>query len=406
MGSIQGLASIRQDVRYAVRLLRRRPAITFAAVASLTLGIGVNTLAFSVVNGLLLSELPVERPEALVFVQAGGATHSYPNYRDLRDRNDTLAGLVGYRISPMSLETPRGASRAWGYLATGNYFEVLGVKAAAGRLFQSTDDGQPGASAVVVLSYDCWQARFAGDPGIVGRTIRLNRLPYTCLVSRRAGSTAPRFLPSRIRASMAMQAQIEVGNPWLERRNTFNTSVLGRLKPGVSPAAAEANLNAIAAALAREHPAANRGLTIRLTQPGLFGDTMRAPVRAFTLGVLGLALLVLLAACTNIASLMMAQAADRRRELALRASMGATRGRLVRQVLTETLVLSVCRRRGWRHRRGALVVDAERMAAAGRSAGAVRRARRPRVFGSRSASRCWLESVSACSPRGRPAGST
>ena len=337
------LGSMAQDVRYAVRLFYRRPATTLAAILSLTLGVGINTLAFSVVNALVLAELPLDRPGELVFVQrASHASHSYPNYREFRDRNDTFTGLIGYRISPMSVEIDGGASRAWGYLASGNYFDVLGVKPVVGRLFRPLDDGQPGASPFAVLSYDCWQSRFAGDPTVVGRTIRINRVPYTVLgVTPRGFHGTEIFYRPEIWVPIAMQAQIEVGNPWLENRHTMNTWVAGRLAPGVTAARAEANLNAIAASLAREHPVETQGLSMRLTRPGLVGDAMRAPVRAFTLGVLLLAILVLVAGCTNIASLLVAQGTDRQREMALRASIGAARGRLVRQVLTETLVLSL-----------------------------------------------------------------
>jgi predicted permease len=336
------IESIWQDVHHALRLFRRRPGTTVTAILSLTLGVGVNTLAFSVVHALVLAPLPVERPDELVFVQTrdGFPGHSFPNYRDFRDRNDSFAGLTGYRISPMSVEIDRAATRAWGYLATGNYFQVLGIEPALGRLFRPDDDGPPGTSPFAVLSYDAWQTRFAGDPQVVWRTLHINRLPYTILgVTPRGFHGTEIFYRPEIWVPMAMQAQIEVGNPWLDQRSTFNTWVVGRLRPGVTAARAESNMNAIAATLAREHPGPNRGLAIRLTRPGLVGDTLRSPVRAFTLGLLLLAALVLVAGCANIASLLVAQGTDRRREMALRASIGAGTGRLVRQVLTETVVL-------------------------------------------------------------------
>lgn len=299
---------------------------------------------FSVVNALALRPLPVAHPEQLVFVETahGGYSHSFPNYKDFRDRNTMLSGLAGYRIAPMSLETGGGANRVWGYLATGNYFDMLGVTPALGRCFHQADDLQPGASPFAVLNYECWRRRFAGDEGIVGRTIRINRLPYTVLgVAPRGFQGIELFYRPEVWVPMMMQAQIEPGNMWLNERATFNTWVVGRLKPGVSALQAEANLNAMAVDLAHQYPWPNGGLQVRLARPGLVGDALRRPVKAFTAGVLALAGLVLLAGCANLASLLVARTADRQREIAIRLSIGASRARIVRQLLTETLLLSI-----------------------------------------------------------------
>ena len=242
----------------------------------------------------------------------------------------------------MELETARGATRIWRYLATGNYFDVLGVKPALGRFFHQSDDSHPGASPYVVLSYNTWRSKFAGDPGIVGKAIRINRLAYTVLgVAAADFHGTERWYWPEVWVPMMMEPQIEVGNPWLNNRDTWNTWVIGRLKPNVSAAQAEANLNTIAAEPARQYPASDAGLQFRLDKPGLMGNVIGGPAKEFTLGVLGLAALVLLAACTNLASLLTARTTDRQRELALRLAVGATRGRLIRQVLTETLILSV-----------------------------------------------------------------
>lgn len=334
----------RADLRYAARMLRKSPGFTFVAVLSLALGIGANSMVFSVLNALVLRPLPVQNPGHLVFLQTpnGHAGQSFPNYKDLRDRNTTMIGLSGYRISPMSLEAGSGANRVWGYLATGNYFDMLGVTPLLGRFFHQQDDLRPGASSFAVLSYECWQRRFAGDPDIVGKTVRINRLPYTVLgVAPHEFQGTELFYRPEVWAPMMMQAQIEPGNPWLNERATLNTWMIGRLKPGVSTAQAEANLNAIAADLARQYPWPNEGLKFKLARPGLVGDAIRGPVKAFTAGVLALAGLVLLAACANLASLLTARTADRRREIAIRLSIGAGRGRIVRQLLTESLLLSM-----------------------------------------------------------------
>jgi len=333
-----------RDVRFALRTLAKSPGFTAAAVLSLALGIGANALVFSVVNALVLRPLPVERPDQLFFLEnkMPGPSQSFPNYRDLRDRNQTFAGLVGYRICPMELETGTGASRIWGYLATGNYFDVLGVKPALGRFFHQGDDVHPGASPYAVLSYNAWQSRFGADSGIVGTTIRINRLPFTVLgVATRDFHGTELFYWPEVWVPMMMEPQIEVGNAWLNNRSTWNTWVIGRLKPGVSAAQAEANLNTIAVELIREYPAENDGLAFSVAKPGLVGNMIGSPAKAFTLGVLLLAALVLLAACANLASLLAARTTDRQRELAIRLAIGAGRGRVIRQVLTEALMLSV-----------------------------------------------------------------
>ncbi len=338
------LPGIGQDLRFGLRQLRRNPSFAAVAILSLALGIGANALVFSVVNATVLRPLPIDHPEQVVFLETknAGPSQSFPNYQDLRDRNRTFAGLVGYRISPMELESGTGTNRIWGYLATGNYFDVLGVKPAVGRFFHQDDDLHPGASPYAVLSYGAWQSRFGGDPAIAGKTIRINRLPFTVLgVARADFHGTELFYWPDVWVPMMMEPQIEVGNPWLDNRSTWNTWVIGRLKPGVLPAQAVADLNTVGAELAHEHPAENEGLEFLLAKPGLIGSMIGGPAKAFTLGVLGLAGLVLLTACANLASLLAARAADRQREMAIRVSVGADRGRVIRQVLTEALMLSV-----------------------------------------------------------------
>jgi predicted permease len=221
---------------------------------------------------------------------------------------------------------------------------VLDIRPAMGRFFNTAEDVHPRASPYAVLSYSAWRSRFGGDPDIVGKTIRLNRLAYTVLgvAPKNFHGTELWYWPD-VWVPMMMEPQIEnyPDNGWLENRSTWDTWVIGRLRPGISRQQALANLNTIAAELAHEHPMNNAGLQFRLAKPGLAGDYFGGPAKAFGLGVLGLAALVLLAACTNLASLLTARAADRQREIAIRLSIGASRARVVRQVLTETLVLSL-----------------------------------------------------------------
>ena len=267
---------------------------------------------------------------------------SHPNYRDLRDRNSVFESLFAYRIAPMSMsDGDRGARRVWGYhLVTGNYFESLGIQPAVGRFFTPAEDRSPGASPFAVLSYQCWQSRFAGSGDIVGQEIRINDAKYTVLgVAPREFHGTEVFYWPEIWVPMMMQPQIE-GRSWLDRRETANISVSGRLKPGISAVQAEANLNSIAAQLGRDYPI-DEGMRLTLSVPGPLGVTLREPIRAFAGGVMFLAALVLLAACANLASLLAARTADRSRDLALRVSIGAGRGRIARQLLTESLWLSL-----------------------------------------------------------------
>jgi predicted permease len=335
---------LRADLRYAVRTLLRTPAFACMAIVSLALGIGANAVVFSVVNALVLKPLPIADPARVFFVQPTGGhpTTSFPNYRDLRDGSISFEGLIGYRISPMHLETGGAPVRTWGYLATGNYFDVLGVKPALGRFFHQEDDLHEGDAPFAVISYECWTGRFGGDPSVVGRTVRLNRTPFTIVgVAPKGFRGTELFYRPDIWVPMMMEPQIEVGNNWLDNRNTGNTWMVGRLKAGVTIGAAEGDLNAIAARLGREYPEIDEGLRLKLSRPGLIGDALGGPVRAFTVGVLILAGLVLLAACANLASVLAARGADRQRELAVRISIGASRGRIVRQLLTETLLLAI-----------------------------------------------------------------
>jgi predicted permease len=336
------LSDARVDLVYAGRLFRRQPTFAAVAIVSLAFGVGANTLVFSIVNALVLKPLPVDRPAELAFIDQGGSsTYSYPAYRDLRDRNDSLSGLLAFRFAPMSLDRDGRAMRVWGYLVSGNYFDVLGVKPAAGRFFHQSEDQPPSPSPLAVLSYDCWMGRFAGDPSIVGTTVHINGGAYQVLgVTPRGFIGTELFYRPEVWVPMTMEPQIEARQSWLNERRTQNAMLVGRLKPGVTVAGAEANLRSIAAALGREYPQSDAGMHPKLSQPGLVGDALGGPVRAFTLGVLLLAALTLLMACVNLAVVLTASGADRRRELAIRLSIGAGAGRLRRQVLTETLLLA------------------------------------------------------------------
>jgi predicted permease len=335
--------SVLQDLRLALRRLAQTPAFTTVTIATLALAIGANTTTFSALNQFLLRPLPVERPKELVFLNRGrdGVTQSYPNYLAFRDRNRTFDGLIAGRIQPVGLSYGDKNSYIWGYEATGNYFNVLGIRALIGRTLTPEDDRRSSPNPVLVISYQAWQNRFAADPSIVGKKVKLNGLDYTVVGVAPQGFFGTELLLSpEFWVPMAMEPQIEPGNNWLDRDGTQNIWVAGRLKPGVTWQQAEADLNSIAADRARTDRF-SEGLRIHLSPPGLIGAALRGPVVGFASVLMAVAGLVLLIACVNIAGMLLARAADRRREISIRLALGAPRWTLIRQLLTESLVLSI-----------------------------------------------------------------
>ncbi len=341
------MQNLLQDLRYAVRMLLKSRGFTIIAIITLALGIGANTAIFSLVNTAILRPLPVERPEELVSLnQTGGGrafpSFSYPNYRDIRDRNDVFSSLIAYRFAPLSLSHDGVNERLWGYLVSGNYFETLGVKAARGRLISTDDDRLPGAHPVAVLSYKSWQKRFGSAPDMIGRNLLVNGRGYTVIGIAAEGFDGTEIIASpEIWFPMAMQAQIEVGDDWLEKRGVENIFLQGRLKPGVGTARARAALDSISLQLESEFPEVNEGKKITITQPGLMGGMMRGSIIGFSAGLMIVVGLVLLLACINLANLLLARATERRREIAVRLALGANRLQIVRQLLTESTLLAV-----------------------------------------------------------------
>jgi predicted permease len=333
-----------QDLIYALRRLRKSAGFTIVAILTLALAIGANTTVFSAINALILRPLPVERPNELVFFsqRRDSQNQSYPNYRDFRDRTRSLSGLIAFRVAMMALSHTGTNARIWGYEASGNYFQVLGVHPALGRFFTPAEDQKPGANPYAVISYSCWQHRFGGDAAVTSKTVKLNGLDYAILGVAPKGfiGTELLFVPE-IWVPISMEAQIEPGNDWLNNSHDWNIWVLGRIKRGISRQQAQSEIDSIAAQLVREHPDANDGMRVHFTTPGLLGDFFRGPVIAFAGVIMGVACLVLLIACTNLASSLLARATDRRRETAIRLALGAGRIRLIRQFLTENLVIAL-----------------------------------------------------------------
>jgi predicted permease len=338
------IETLLQDVRFGLRVLSRSPGFTVAAVVTLALGIGANAVVFSMLNGLVLRPLNLPEARRLYMIELGkdnSPMQSYPDYVDLRDRNRSFDGIVAYDIYPAGLDSGGKASPVWLYEASGNYFDVLGVQPYIGRFFHRTDERGPNSAPYMVLSYAYWQSHFQGDSGVVGRTVQVNKHPFTIL-----GVAPPEFSGTELYFTPAFwlpivnRPEIEGGDNLNDRENR-GTFLVGRLRASVTPAQATADLNSIAIYLMKSYPKEDDQTSFSLARPGLAGDVLGRPVRAFVTGLMLLAALILLAACANLGSLFAARTSDRSREIAMRLALGSSRKRILRQLLTEAVLVSV-----------------------------------------------------------------
>jgi macrolide transport system ATP-binding/permease protein len=342
-----------QDMQYAMRSLRNSPSFAIIAVMTLGLGMAVNTTVFSIVNGLLLRTLPVPHAEQITVLAMkqqgteGFQSFSYPDYLDIRSQAAESAEVFGYRTSLVSLISEGNGDHCVVSRVTGNYFSALRVKPALGRLILPSEGQSPGADPVLVLGYGYWRKRFAGDHGVIGKQVEVDGRAMTIVgvtpkdfQGTYAFLNMDAYIPISAVAGMARHTPVQ--ETWTHREQR-SVSLMARLKPGVDRQQAKATLGVIAKRIAEQHPEADKGMTVeifpeRLARPEPDPDNTIPNV---SLAFIVLAALVLLVACFNIANVLLVRATVRQREMAIRAAIGAGRARLVRQHLTESLVLAI-----------------------------------------------------------------
>jgi predicted permease len=348
-----------QDVRYAARMLVKNPGVSAIAVISLALGIGANTTIFTVVNAVLLNSLPVKDISRVVEVDTVDThTHvtaanlikmgmSYPNCRDYQRGNQVFDGLACYMQLPLTWSGRAEAKQVAGSLVSANYFDVLGLRPAAGRFFFPDEDTKPSGNDVAVISYSFWANKFGSDPSLIGKTLTFNATPFTIIGVAPRGFKGPFTFGASdqvwIPASMYPQVLTGFIREWFNDRRALLGQSFARLKPGVSRGEAEASIKTIATHLESEYPKDNAGRSVALTPlaqaavgANQYGQLTLAG--GVMMGVVGLVLLI---ACVNLANLLLAQSARREKEMSLRAALGASRGRMLRQLITESMLLAL-----------------------------------------------------------------
>jgi len=328
-------------------MLINTPGITLIAVVSLALGIGANTAVFSALNALLWRPLPVINHNQLVSLYPNDQNGeffslSYPNYIDIRNRNEVFSDVMAYQITPLALSKGDVRERVWGTIATGNYFSVLGVHAFSGRTLLPEDDKAPGVSPVAVISYGLWERRFASDPNIIGKTINLNGHGFTVVgVAPKGFIGTEMSMGTNIWIPMMMQAQVIPGRDLLSRRGLGWLRSTGRLKQGISFEQGQAAMTVLARQLGESYPEENKSKGIALTKAGRLHPEFAGDVTNYAVVLMTVVALILLLACINLAGLLLVRSVARRKEVGIRIALGAGRGRIIQQLLTESVLLSL-----------------------------------------------------------------
>src|SRR5215471_17526321 len=307
------MTGIGQDIALARRQLRRSPGFVATALLTLALGIAANVIVFGVLQALVLRSLDLPHAERLMTLQPkrDGPFVSYPEVRDVRDANSVFSSIAAYEVQDFGLEANGVTRPVWGCEVSGQYFEVAGIQPFLGRLLQRADDDHPGASDAAVLAWSAWKSDFGANPNIVGTTVRIDKHPYTIVgVTPEGFYGTEKIAQADLYVPMANEASLD-GVNWLDSRNYRNLFSIVRLRDGVTLSQAQGELDALAGRIARQYPKDEDGLTFKLARPGLVGDFIGGPARAFLAGVLLLAGIVLLATCANLGSLFASRTADR-----------------------------------------------------------------------------------------------
>jgi predicted permease len=333
------------DVRFSLRVLRKSPGFTIAAIVTLALAIGANAVVFGILNALILHPRNVPQAQSLYGIEHGSdksPSESYPDYLDLRDRNHSFEGLAAYNICWAGLDAGKDPTEVGGYEVSGNYFDALGIQPYLGRFFNAADEHGPNSAPYLVLTYSFWQSHFQDDRSVVGRVVRLSKHPFTILgVAPPDFQGTLLFIAPDFFVPLVNKEQLDGEDLLNARGNRKLLMAFGHLKEGVTPAQAVADLNSIGSYLEKSYPKDDADMKFKLVRPGLAGDFLGGPVKAFVTGLMLLAGLILLAACANLGSLFAARAADRSREVALRLALGSSRNRILRQVFTESVLVSL-----------------------------------------------------------------